>query len=126
MTRAINDRIALAKGWTWTGHLSPLPEQCNYYSEWLNPRGRVDFRPDFVGTLEGVAGMMRELNEREQPPMYWTWGYCPLEETVPQSPCYIVTRHYGQVYCTVRAHSNPDRPADCIGEAWMSEIGKEA
>ena len=108
----VNDRIAKAKGWEWR------PKAQMYVS----PNGSLyaDAAPNYVGTLEGVAGMLRELNEGEEAPVYWTWGYCPLEETVPMSPCYIVTQHCGDVYCTVQAHSDPTHPGDCVGEAYLS------
>ena len=84
---ALNDRIAKAKGWVWgeterllphhrLGHFPPNTTQ------WCNSEGNPAMRPDFAGTVEGVAGMMRDLQERETPesvPDYdWALRWNPL------------------------------------------------
>lgn len=54
----VNSQIALKKGWEW------LEEKGAHF--WRNPAGNIWPRPDFVGTLKGVSGMLQELQDREK------------------------------------------------------------
>lgn len=66
----LNSRIALKKRWAWEegllkalwfGYLGrPLPKYARF-THWRNPEGKPARRPDYVGTLEGLAGLMREI-----------------------------------------------------------------
>ena len=86
-----NARIALAKGWSMA-------------------QVQIGARPDFVGTLEGVAGMLRELGSE------WQCG-----------------AHNMGFACFRGLNAGPDeffasphtRLGDCVGDAWLSEHGKE-
>jgi len=120
-TTDLNSRIALAKGWTWheeSFFLAPdfgtLPE---LRTHWLVPildgerYAEPGIPPDYVGTLEGLAGLMREMAEAGR---YCSWGYD------------IHTRMYNCIEDTeffddeLMAESPPDRPGDCVGEAYLS------
>jgi len=113
----LNSRIALAKGWAWDeellkalwfGYLGrPLPK-FTPLTHWHNPEGKPAVRPDFVGTLRGVSGMLRELGNE------WQYGACILGFA-----------------CFRGLHAGPDEfftspddcPGHCVGEAWMSVHG---
>ncbi|GAG21120.1 unnamed protein product [marine sediment metagenome] len=104
----INDCIAKAKGWTlyiatgeWAG-----PSRI-----WADPDGFPGMHPDFTGTLEGVAGMMREMGQ--------AWGLHFIEDI--DKWCYYDHVGPGGLF-----YSDVDRPGDCVGEAWLSVLGKEA
>jgi hypothetical protein len=63
MTTDLNDRIAKAKGWSY--------EEVEYHigkpfvsKWWHNPEGKPAIRSDFIGTLEGLAALIRDLNDR--------------------------------------------------------------
>lgn len=64
-----NSRIALAHGWTWHEEGEPVTYQIGIMwaddvAHWQDPTGEWAMSvPDFVGTLEGVSWMLRELNE---------------------------------------------------------------
>ena len=144
---SLNDRIALAKGWRRacyrqrTPHpnrcekeLGPWCETCplNSWAEWIDPAGKPTIRPDFVGTLEGLAGLMRELNQKTFPHCYWTWGYDPNPDWFPGWNRYVdegcVGQELGRYYVergtqntsVINFESPPDRPGDCVGEAYLS------
>lgn len=140
MTEAndLNRRIAKAKGWKWSnkrlsfvkgynGALSTAP-RCN--TNWLNPEGKPAIRPDFTGTLEGVSGMLRELQEKQyrkeralpHPPdvrLHWSWRYLPQEKVYR---CTLKNQGCGRY---ILFESPEDRPGDCVGKAYMSVFGKE-
>jgi len=69
----LNSQIALKKGWTWLEEQVVLPPSFeamdNAFRDWKDPTRELAIRPDYVGTLEGVAGLMRELGG------YWVWGW---------------------------------------------------
>ena len=77
-------------------------------------------RPDFVGTLEGVSGMMREMNEQGgamRDALVWRWGW---NESWGEYVC------HGRRLSDLRIDlghifSSPeDRPGDCVGDAYLS------
>ena len=102
----INERIALAKGWSTI-------------------QVRIGALPNFVGTLEGVAGLMRELQEeqdrknearlyRTDARLIWSWTYLPDKK---EYLC-ILENEVGYEY---EAFVSPsDRPGDCVGNAYLS------
>ena len=91
-----NARIALAKGWTWN------EGQC----QWVSPIGERRACPDYVGTLEGVAGLMREMMDCSDDLYIWA----------PQMTCWICANHdWSQCW-----HSDLEHPGDCVGEAYLS------
>lgn len=122
MTSDLNDRIAKAKGWRYMIHdvqmgivvSSPHPELSPEHpglAIWYDSQNRRSDRLDFTGTVEGLAGMMRELGG------HWVWGWsgrgfvCSRGENCSSD----------EYFC-----SPPDRPGDCVGEAWLSVFEKEA
>lgn len=116
----INDRIAKAKGWKVERkdaldlHGQPLVwkgQEC-YREDWYDPDGQYqgDRPPDFTGTLKGLAGMLRELGG------HWVWGW-GADELVCSRGENCGSDEY---FC-----SPPDRPGDCVGDAYMSVFGKE-
>ena len=120
----INDRIAIAEGWEWR------PKAQMYVS----PNGSLyaDAVPDFTGTLEGVAGMMRELR-------HWHLSWVTLDATWHMLPVWRerVARHGAGAWVCKRYRdgigvaddffaSAFERPGDCVGEARLSVFGKEA
>lgn len=138
MTIDINDQIAEAKGWTrvyvrsaicgWVGcekTAGPSCETCELKLkgdqpwlaracigiEWIDPKAETRRRPNFTGTLEGMAGMMRELGPE------WEWCYNGLVWE-----CYRGLNCGSDEYFT-----SPDaRPGHCVGEALLSVLRKEA
>jgi len=117
----INDRIAKAKGWTW--------EWCHFEIEedhavWVNPDGYAAMRPDYVGTLEGVAGLMRELQSQRRPVSQWTWYWNDRKRCFAMRHAAWRRRPFRrQVHAVF--YSPKDRPSDCVGRAWLSVFGKE-
>ena len=128
----INDRIAIAKGWTYGEELRISSRKMGYVpTHWCNPEGKPAMRPDFTGTLEGATGMLRELQEaqhrkkkalRRRPDVYlhWSWRY------VPQEKVYDCDLRNQSGYRHRVFESPVDRPGHCVGEAYMSVFGKEA
>lgn len=127
MTTALNDRIAEAQGWRRTVTGNKLK---GVFIFWRNPEGKPAIRPDFTGTLEGLAGMMRELQEDQhrkekallrRPDVYlhWSWRY------VPQEKVYACDLRNQSGYRHRTFDSPDDRPGDCVGEAYMSVFDKE-
>ena len=124
-----NARIALAKGWTvksnpaldlrgqpiiWKG----MPA---YKHAWYTPGGKYhgDTSPDYVGTLEGVAGMMRELQARRRPMSQWAWYWNDRKQRFEMR--YAAWRRSlfrRQVLAVF--HSPSDRPGDCVGDAYLA------
>ena len=131
----LNARIALVKGWTW--HEEPLRtrDPARYEAglrepHWVATNGLPWPRPDFVGTLDGIAGLMRELQEEQarknearlyctDARLVWSWTYLPHRK---EYVC-ILENEDGYEY---EGFVSPiDHPGDCVGDAWMSEKGKE-
>lgn len=89
---SINDRIALMKGWSMA-------------------QVQIGARPDFVGTPEGVSGMLRELYEAtdrvlEVLLMPFNDGVQCILDTVSSGE-----RHFWAPW---------ERWGDCVGDAWLS------
>jgi len=80
--------------------------------------------PDFVGTLEGLAGLMRELNENAYPDC-WEWGYCPPDDEEEQYAHYYIELREPWEHCLADFESLPDQPGHCVGEAWLSMENEE-
>ena len=129
MTTDLNDNIAIAKGWAY--------EDVEYHiggpfidRQWINPEGEPAMRPDFTGTIEGVAGMMRELNK---PRSIWDkthrWSFYwdrLAKEFVCEEKIYVPEAGPAFRIQTGRSFFSPgDRPGDCEGEAWLSVFGKD-
>ena len=117
----LNDRIAIAKGWTW---------QDDKWFPWHNATGGLATLPDYVGTLEGVAGMLRELNERAKAnDQYWWWGVNVRRLVDAPRNAFICVRHgiaEHTLFLVPWFWSPDDRPGDCVGAAYMFVFGKEA
>ena len=121
MTSDLNERIALAKGWTWSQEtiamlglaipLWPIPR-----THWRDSEGHPAIRPDYVGTLEGITGLLRELYEATDKVLevllilFNDGVQCALD-TVSSGE-----RHFWAPW---------ERWGDCVGEAWLSVFGKE-
>jgi len=129
----LNDRIAKAKGWTWIarepvietgwGRLD-LRQLSPDVGEWRDPRGQVDFRPDFTGTLKGLAGLMQELQSRRKPMSQWAWYWNERKQRFVMRYAWFRRRLFRrQIHATF--YSPKDRPGDCVGEAWLSVFEKE-
>lgn len=117
----LNDRIARAKGYTHEGRLNWHP----VVRAWFRPDGTYQGKvPDFTGTLEGVAGMLRELNEKAYPNT-WAWTYEARWPGETLSECYAMTLIEPWGHGTTDFVSPVDRPGDCVGDAYMSVFGKE-
>lgn len=116
-----NDCIAKAMGWTWDDELvkalwfgylgRPLPK-FTPLTHWRNPEGKPAVRPDFIGTLGGVAGMLRILGPE------WSWGWDGTQ--------YVCRQDEEDAWPAKEFFSPSDCPGDCVGEAYMSVFGKEA
>ena len=116
-----NARIALAQGWTYRVidpsapastyglHESEPPEHPGL-AYWYDPQNRHCPLRDWVGTLEGVAELMRELGSE------WERG-----------------AHKMGFACFRGLNAGPDefftsphtRLGDCVGDAWLSVFEKE-
>lgn len=120
----LNSRIAIAKGWKRgkkrlsfvKGYNGPLSTAPRFNTNWRNPEGKPAIRPDFVDTLEGLAGMMRELGHA------WVWYF---DERILKWCCYR-RYHDSRVGTGGQFQSDPEHPGDCVGEAYMGILGKEA
>jgi len=108
----INDRIAKVKGWEWSEKKLVVTNRHGigcWFTHWRNPQGEPANAPppDFTGTLEGMAGLMREIMEEGQH-LVWTPqvdGYMCADADWPRLLCWF---------------SGLDRPGDCVGEAYLS------
>lgn len=131
---SLNARIALAKGWTWhketllyevrTGSYKDHPSLIvteTGQTHWKDATGIARRLPDWVGTLAGVAELMRELEH---------------EATIQHGDCWNLTYNwpmqqweywrYGADH-NVETYTSPDdRPGDCVADAWLSVFGKES
>ena len=106
-----NALIALAKGWHRVSYDDERLKDAQgefLYFYWISSSGVMQAElPDYVGTLKGVAGMMHELKDWNLKPCGSGWLYW---RTVPE-----------------KTHFVPQNdPGRCVGEVWLSEIGKEA
>ena len=116
-----NALIALAKEWTverkraldLRGQLSVWKGEEIYEEYWRDPDGQYqgDRPPDFVGTLEGVSGMLRELYEAtdrvlEVLLMPFNDGVQCILDTVSSEERYFWAPW--------------ERWGDCVGDAWLS------
>lgn len=112
----LNDRIAIAKGWRWKKLLATVRGYEALGTHWRNPKGRPALRPDFTGTLEGVAGMLWELGN-------WEWlpttkeraWYLPRRDEITEN--WICMPHQRDRPMFI---SGLDRPGDCVGDAYLS------
>jgi len=113
MSNDLNSRIAIAKGWQRT----PIV--------WIDPDGHIAFRPDYVGTLEGVAELMRDLNERAgKNHQSWEWGYNG-DFTTERTFWYHCQRRDAEYKPLSAFVSRANWPTHCIAEAWLSVFEKE-
>ena len=107
----INDRIALAKGWTWNT-TAECAVRANRYTHWADSEGVPRLRPDYVGTLEGVSGMLWELGEE------WTLH--------PDPPNGWLLWRDEFVYGVAQTFDSPrEKLGDCVAGAWLYVFGKE-
>jgi len=116
-----NARIALANGWKRQGasviELNP-PGEINFacIDHWVDAEGNPHLdAPDFVGTLEGVSGMLRELYEATDRVLEVL--LMPFNDGVQ---CILDTVSSGERYFWAPW----ERWGDCVGDAWL--IVKEA
>lgn len=134
---SLNSRIALAKAWTvkrepaldLRGEVIVWKGQELYKDSWYDSEGhyRGHDPPDWVGTLKGVAELMRELNEHEKAKGGWLanfrWGW----RWVPEKSAYLCHKaDGGGTWEHPLCYSPEDHPFDCIGAAWLSVFGKES
>lgn len=112
MTTDLNDRIAIAKGWARivTGN-----QLAGVFIFWRNPEGKSAHRPNFVGTLEGLAGMLRELYEHDS---LWEIGFITINDGLQ---CCLYRKDGSDRYYWAPW----SRLGDCVGEAYLSVFGKE-
>lgn len=125
----LNTRIAFSKEWTYGEELHISSREMGYMpTHWCNPEGTPATRPDFTGTLEGVAGMMSNLNSRAGE--CWVWMVDAEGETgtqyMQENPAHCFRIDSSAPLHGPRFDSPADRPGDCVGEAWMSVFRKEA
>ena len=113
----LNSRIALVKGWTWRPasviELNP-PGEINFActDHWIDAEGNIHSDvPDFVGTLEGVAWMLRKLGQ--------AWGLHFIED-IGKWCCYDHVGSGGLFY------SDENNPGDCVGIAYLSPQAEAA
>lgn len=113
----LNARIALAKGWTYQD--IDLWKQPAAVRLWYDPNGKQRGHPDYVGTLEGVAGLMRELQARRKPMSQWAWYWNEWKQRFVILHAAWRHRLFGrQVHAVF--YSDIDHPGDCVGEAYLS------
>ena len=127
----INDRIALAKGWKLSEWYEDAgrPEtrsEIPLHTHWYNSAMRLMARPDYVGTVAGLAELMRDLQSRRKPLSQWAWYWNEQKQR-------FATRHAAwgrwwrlayrnQIHAIF--YSRKDQPGLCVGKAWMSVFGK--
>ncbi|MFH1484684.1 MAG: hypothetical protein ABIH46_01310 [Chloroflexota bacterium] len=130
-----NSRIALAKGWTWTEtegdawvwsdkhqmFLDPSSRQDRKQSHWFNSYGLRETIPNWTGTLEGMAELMRELNEHAKAHnQYWAWR--PNVDGLvswPRDGYYCAKHVLGGDYFKL-FWSDEEHPGDCVSDAYLS------
>ena len=155
---SINDHIAEAKGWTWRYVRSAVcawvgcnkvasPDCCDACDlvmedpqpwgaqeclsiEWTDPKGIIRRRPNYVGTLKGVSGMLRELNK---PRSIWDkthrwlfyWDRLAKQFTCQEELYVNGASPAFRIQGGRQFFSPDDCPADCVGEAYLSVFRKE-
>ena len=124
-----HDRIAKAKGWTYGEELHISSREMGYMpTHWRNAEGVLAVRPDFTGTLEGMAGLLSNLNSR--PGECWVWMVDAKGGTgtqyMQENPAHCFRIDSSAPLHGPRFDSPRERPGDCVGAAWMSVFGKEA
>lgn len=122
---SINNHIALAKGWTidkdWLTEFTPFT--CpNIY--WFNPEGKRVLRPDYVGTLKGMAQLMQELQSRRKPMSQWAWYWNGRKQRFVMRHAWFRRRLFRRQIHAI-FHSREDQSGRCVGSAWLSVFGKE-
>lgn len=137
----INSQIALRKGWTWDEKpwFRTKPGAIPHYDRWLeedliekkmthwiNPERKPAIRPDFVGTLEGVAGLMRELQARRKPMSQWAWYWNDKKQRFVMRHAAWLRRFPFRRQVHAIFYSPKDRPAHCVGEAWLAMMEEHA
>ena len=108
-----NALIALAKDWTWKIASSTEPAQYQtdgfIWAEphWVDAEGQPQFNVfDFVGTLAGVAGLMRELGPE------WAWAWDGTQ---------YVCCHWEADGRIIEEFCSPDDcPGNCVGDAYLN------
>ena len=133
----LNARIALAKGWRYVVHdvqkgivvcpVHPeLPPEHPGLAVWYDSQNRLSELCDFVGTLEGVAGLLSELQRGQ----CWVWIVNPEGGTGTQytkeNPASCFRIDSSAPLHGPRFDSPRDHPGDCVGAAWMSVYELEA
>lgn len=122
----INSQIALKKGWMWEEELHICSAEMGYApSHWRNPEGQPAIRPDFTGTLQGVAQLMQELQSRRKPMSQWAWYWNDRKQRfVMRHACFRRRLFRRQIHAIF--YSPKHDPGLCVGTGWLSVFGREA
>lgn len=126
MPETLNARIALARGWRRVSYDDETQKELFY---WVSSNGIMQAKPpDHVGTLAGVAELMAKLNEHaEEDRQYWWWGQNVHPLVDAPKDAFICIRHgIYNLFLEPWFSSDPDRPGDCVGMAYLSVFGKES
>lgn len=114
----LNSQIAFKKGWTWNEELHICSADRGYApSHWRDPEGEPAVRPDFVGTLEGMSELMRDLCETGLR-FRWYWVEGPsTDPSAKQFVCYSPDFLY-------LTRSPFEHSGVCLGEMWVKVRGQ--
>ena len=128
-----NARIALAKGWRRVSYDDERIKdaQGNFlYFYWGSSSGIMQAElPDWAGTLQGIAELLRELQENQYRKekalrripdilLRWSWRY------VPQEREYACEFRNQSGYRHTSFTSPVDHPGDCVVDAYLSVFEK--
>jgi len=126
-----NSRIALAKGWTFHEWYEEAgrPEtrsETPLHTHWRNPSYEIAEPRDYVGTLKGVAGLMRELQATRKPMSQWAWYWNDKKQRFVMRHAAWLRRFPFRRQIHAIFYSPKDRPGNCVGQAWLSMFEEEA
>lgn len=132
---SISDRVALAKGWKLSKWYEDpdVPEtrsETPLHTHWYNPAMCLADRPDYVGTVAGLAELMQDLQSRRKPMSQWTWYWNDKKKRFVMRHAAWLPRLPQALWFRKQIHavfySPKDQPGLCVGKAWLSVFGKEA
>ena len=121
LTRTINLRIALAKGWIWVEEIK-IPG-ATYYAHWEDTSGQWKHIPDWTWTLAGLVELMRELQSRRKPMSQWAWYWNEWKQRFVMRHTRFSLTFRRKVHAVF--YSDAAHPGDCVGDAWLSVFEKE-
>ena len=107
----VNERIALAKGWIRLAEPQLASAAIDDFTSFAHPKtGRPAQLPDWVGTLEGVAELLKELSV----------GRCSTWCLIPIDGAGWRCANLRTLSSDRRFMAPLDQPGECVAKAYLS------